>query len=153
VARRSLGAAHWHTICNTTHTTQPTAGKRVGTNLSACESKQIVAGVWRPTPVTGNCTFSQIQGDRVPRAERHGRNLGGTQVRFGSPDACSRRAWRFPPSVAESRMSQARAAAVLSKHEASVGDSQHQPGPLFFARRLSGKVPLSPWESVGVRVP
>jgi hypothetical protein len=43
---------------------------------------------------------SHYQGEKVPRAERLGCNLGETFVRLGSPDVSSRWAWPFPPSVA-----------------------------------------------------
>jgi hypothetical protein len=72
--------------------------------LIRCESKQTVAAVWRPTPVTGYCSFTL------------------TRERAG--------ARRLPPSVrgAYRRMTPCERSGLPPKIENPVGNSQSQPG-------------------------
>jgi hypothetical protein len=72
--------------------------------LVSCESKQTVAGVWRPEPVTGYCRFTLTRERAAAR--------------------------RFPPSVrgAYRRMTPCESSRPPPKTENPVGDSQSQPG-------------------------
>ena len=106
-------------------------------NLSACESKQTVADVWRPMPVTGYCAFHETRESEVLRPSSTGTTLGETLVRLGSPDVSSRRC------IADSRHPRPepddtvhRAAAVPPIRGPGWHTLAGPTGSLFFARNV-----------------
>ncbi len=138
---------HWHATCNRHRSREPAKGRDVGNNLSVCESKQTVAAVWRPKPVTGYCTFhiTRENGCRESGAgfRRWSPKAGSVRVQLGRDVCPARLAGRMKPQGVAipairrlSRMMPCLSRGRPPQTEGPVGyASQRQPG-LYFARSI-----------------